>query len=84
MLKLIWETGEIDPVARNLGNPGRVGEGRRIAEVESEDESESNDADRHAVKWVRREVELVDSTRPLGYWIEGRVALIRVELVQDM
>lgn len=30
-------------------------------------------------KWVRREVELLDGTRELGFWIEGREARVRVE-----
>ena len=33
-------------------------------------------------KWVRREVELVEGTRPLGYWIEGDVARVRVEILR--
>lgn len=31
-------------------------------------------------KWVQREVELVDSTREVGFWIEGGEARVRVEL----
>ncbi|CAO1604973.1 hypothetical protein XANCAGTX0491_008511 [Xanthoria calcicola] len=30
-------------------------------------------------KWIRREVELVDSTRPVGSWIQGPEASVRVE-----
>lgn len=29
--------------------------------------------------WARRAIELVDSTRPVGFWIEGKEARVRVE-----
>ena len=86
-LKLIWETGELDPVAGYE------------EEWDSSDEEEEEDRDgdqshtrREAAtsademvktgKWVRREVELVDSTREVGFWIDGKEARIRVQLRQ--
>lgn len=30
--------------------------------------------------WERREVELIDSTREVGFWVEGKEARVRVEL----
>lgn len=56
-----------------------MGEGRRIAE--SEDGKQGGDGD--DAGWVRREVELGDSTRGVGYWIEGRRAVVRVEILGD-
>ena len=35
---------------------------------------------RDASKWAQREIELVDGTRDVGFWIEGREATVRVEL----
>ena len=56
--------------------------------VSSEDEGseggnedpENDGAGRRKGKWVRREVELVDGTREVGFWIEDRMARVRVEV----
>ncbi|MCJ1401887.1 hypothetical protein MMC11_005104 [Xylographa trunciseda] len=37
------------------------------------------DEEKETGKWVRREVELVDGTREVGHWIEGKEARVRVE-----
>jgi tubulin-specific chaperone E len=106
---LIWETGELDPVAKNIALPGRPGQSTAILDAESdtddkiEEAAEAAEAESskekievddtaeylskgrgHTVdfdksRWVRREVELIDSTRPLSYWIESREATLRVE-----
>ena len=134
--KLIYETGDLDPVGRHIKGLGQPGGGREIWEAESESESSESGShseegegeeedrevgdDRNDVgewgkgdgegeegeeregvdrtkrerkkkkkptwddydprKWVRREVELVESMRTLGYWVEGRDARIRVEV----
>ncbi|KAL8784633.1 MAG: hypothetical protein Q9195_008962 [Heterodermia aff. obscurata] len=62
-LRLVWETGEWDPV------PGSL-----------DDEDEDDDDTRDRSKWARREIELVDGTRDVGFWIEGAEAVVRVEL----
>lgn len=85
-LKLIWETGEWDPVAGTDDSD------------ESSESSESEDVDgdraRHMQvgrqgrdvkdqkegKWVQREEELVDGTKDVGFWIEGKEARVRIEL----
>lgn len=36
--------------------------------------------EREKGKWVQREVELVDGTRQVGFWIEGKSARVRVEV----
>ena len=73
----------MDPVGRNIRNPGRVGEGDRIADAESEAEDEEGGEKerREAVGWIRREVELGESSRPVGYWIDKRLARVRIEIV---
>ncbi|KAI4141591.1 MAG: hypothetical protein LQ340_007598, partial [Diploschistes diacapsis] len=118
--RLIWETGELDPVSRELTALGRPGGGREIWEAESDSESESEESGEGSDeddageqkeqeggggprirgakgrgkkgkgekafdprKWVRRETELVEGTRALGYWIEGREAIVRVEVTKE-
>ena len=81
-MRLIWETGEWDPVAGY--------------EEEEEDESDEDDEDegndKVAVptklttkedkkgKWMRREVELEDGTRQVGFCVDGMEAKVRLEL----
>lgn len=81
--KLVWETGEWDPVG------GQEDEGWSVSEDESDSGGEdiSNPKDvrehhreRNKTKWERREMELVDGTREVGFWVEGKTARVRVEL----
>ncbi|KAI0154830.1 Thioesterase/thiol ester dehydrase-isomerase [Xylariaceae sp. FL1272] len=83
-LRLVWETGEWDPVA---GFDDEV-------EDSSEDEEELRAAENRGGtgatkvsqagerpgKWVKREVELSDSPRQLGFCVDGLEARIRVEI----
>ncbi len=88
-LKLVWESGELDPVAEYEeewdssdeeeehvvaanGNWSDDGNGSGMANVNADELVKSG-------KWVRREVELPDSTREVGFWIEEREAKVRVE-----
>ncbi|KAI9814468.1 MAG: hypothetical protein M1827_003324 [Pycnora praestabilis] len=68
-LKLVWETGEWDPVA-----------GAHKDDWDSSDEETEEDGTDERGKWIRREVELEDGTRELGFWVDGREATVRVEL----
>lgn len=89
-LRLMWETGEWDPVGGEEDDGGwscseddelvveHSGEGR--AEMEGGDVVKSEEVGREEHGWVTREVELVDGTREAGFWIEGRAARVRVEL----
>ena len=68
--RLIWESGEWDPV-----------EG--YEEDISDSDSSEDDEDlkkRPKGKWIRREAELVDGTRDIGFWVEGAEARVRLEL----
>ena len=76
-LRLIWETGEWDPVAGY--------------EEEDEDDDSDVDTDEKAVNvdaasrrdkgnWTKREVEIEDSTRQVGFCVDGIEATVRVEL----
>ena len=67
--RLIWETGDWDPVA-----------GYQDDEYDSDDaEGRAVDRTRNAGKWTRRTVELEDGTREIGFWIDGREANVKIE-----
>ena len=71
-LKLIWETGERDPVRRG-------GSGSDAPEWwDSSDEED--EAGGEESEWVAREVQLVAGTRMVGSYFEGRTARVRVEV----
>jgi hypothetical protein len=78
-VQLIWETGEYDPVAGY--------------EEEEDDSSDDEDEDTKMTdtkapgnedkgKWMKREVEIEDSTRQVGYCVEGMEARVRVVVAQ--
>ena len=83
-LGLIWETGEWDPVA---GFDDQ--EGESSDEEDAEEERERKDVDANTAeeeentgkpgRWVKREVELRDGPRQLGYCVDGLDVKIRVE-----
>jgi len=89
-LRLVWETGEWDPVG---GYDEQVGD----SSDDEEDEARALDADlrleqtvaaehgeqvqlARGGQWVKREVELVDGPRQLGFCVDGLEATIRVEV----
>lgn len=74
MLKLVWETGEKDPVSRST-----TGGVQGVRDWDSEDE----EGDSTGQEWMEREVELVAGTRPLGTIVEVSEASIRVEYGSD-
>lgn len=70
-LRLVLETGEHDPIGSDAGYAG----------PEWWDSSDEEDErPRAGQEFVAREVELVAGTRPIGIYIEGRDARIRVEV----
>lgn len=68
-LRLIWETGESDPVSATNEYHG----------PEYWDSSDEDEAQGAQALWRARSVELVPGTRPIGTYLEGRQASIRVE-----
>ncbi|KAK0389570.1 hypothetical protein NLU13_3145 [Sarocladium strictum] len=80
-LRLVWETGEWDPVA------GFDDEGDESDEDEQDlpdtqgDSNGATSAVNTKGRWIKREVELTDSPRQLGYVVDGTVAKIRVESI---
>lgn len=108
--KLIWETGEWDPVKGEedgwscseeeeiprdaAGFDYHSGAEKRddfyIEEAEKQAQAQAHEQEQgqqHEKKhhnhnqseWTRREIELEDSTRDVGFWIDGREAVVRVE-----
>jgi hypothetical protein len=91
-IRLIWETGEWDPVAGYDEQEGDSSdEEEEVAEAEMEwavgkggSDDEALDRGKSAAsamvgRWVKREVELMDSPRALRFCVDGQEAKIRVE-----
>lgn len=85
-LRLVWETGEWDPVA---GFDEEAGDSSDEEELEVEREKREDgeagveteaESARKAGRWVKREVELKDGPRQFGYCVDGLEARIRVEV----
>ncbi|KAI0409431.1 Thioesterase/thiol ester dehydrase-isomerase [Xylaria palmicola] len=83
-LRLVWETGEWDPVA---GFDDEVEDSsddeEELSKVEDRGVTRSGDGSERgekAGKWVKREVELPDGPRQLGFCVDGSEAKIRVEI----
>lgn len=100
--RLIWETGEWDPVkseddgwscseedefprrevADERSGAGTSDDIKAGAEKQRQKEKEKQKPKEKTKKkkeWTRRELELEDSTREVGFWIEVRQAVVRVE-----
>ncbi|KAJ6446106.1 tubulin-specific chaperone E [Purpureocillium lavendulum] len=87
-VRLVWETGEWDPVARYDERDGEDSdeddeddddmEASMVVETPPED-SEDNSKETSG-RWVKREVELRDGPKQLGYCVDGQDVNIRVEV----
>ncbi|KAK8020297.1 hypothetical protein PG990_005435 [Apiospora arundinis] len=85
-LRLIWETGEWDPVAGfddevdedDSGEEENDMEEDVVAGVDAGDGT--SQAEKKVGKWVKREVELRDGPRQLGFCVDGLEAKVRVEV----
>ena len=74
-LRLIWETGEWDPVAEYEDLQDESGEEESSA-IESKGEEEVDKG-----KFMQREVEIEDGTRQIGFLIDDKKARVRVEII---
>ena len=54
-------------------------EGRSAGDGVDTTKAKENGEGKQKDLWVRREIELVDSTQPVGFWVEGKEARVRVE-----
>lgn len=88
-LRLVWETGEWDPVAGFDEQDGDSSEDEELeAERERRDGEEegassvggvSHSGGKSGGRWVKREVELKDGPRQFGYCVDGLDVRVRVE-----
>ncbi|KAK0731288.1 hypothetical protein B0H67DRAFT_67329 [Lasiosphaeris hirsuta] len=85
-IKLVWETGEWDPVA---GFDEEAGDSSGEEELEAELErkggeggfgDEASQVERRGGRWVKRETELKDGPRQFGYCVDGPEVKIRLEM----
>ncbi|KAI1773994.1 RNI-like protein [Hypoxylon cercidicola] len=83
-LRLIWETGEWDPVA---GFDDEVEDSSDEEEEEEKREAEeaanlveNSQQNNRTGKWIKREAELQDGPRQLGFCVDGLEVKIRVEI----
>lgn len=75
--KLVWETDEWDPVEKDAGEEGADWDG------DSDDEAEGANPDpisEDESRFVRREVELVESTRDIGFLFQGETGEMRIRV----
>ena len=93
-LKLIWETGERDPIAGPDDSDGLSDDdtdSEEELEISGEENERSgvepkqpktgseNKTEKKEGKWVQREEELTDGTKEIAFWIEGKEARVRIE-----
>ncbi|KAI1468645.1 RNI-like protein [Daldinia caldariorum] len=82
-VRLTWETGEWDPVGGfddEVEDSSDEEEEQEKGEAgEAVDTGEGSPVDTKTGKWVKREVELQDGPRQLGFCVDGLEAKIRVE-----
>ncbi|KAI0903369.1 Thioesterase/thiol ester dehydrase-isomerase [Ustulina deusta] len=83
-IRLIWETGEWDPVAgfddEMEDSSGDEEEPQAVGERKATTSRDDSHPGEEAGKWVKREVELPDGPRQLGFCVDGLEAKIRVEM----
>ncbi|KAG9241945.1 tubulin-specific chaperone-like protein E [Calycina marina] len=75
-LRLIWETGEWDPVAgyeEEEEDYSDEDDDEKVHEAETESKRDKG-------KWMKREAEIEDSTRQVGFCVDGLEATVRVEM----
>jgi tubulin-specific chaperone E len=82
-LKMVWETGEWDPVA-SYDDDDDVESSEGEEEQQSLEKKMGTGTDERqegkAGRWVRRQVELKDCPRQFGFCVDGFEARIRVEV----
>lgn len=76
--KLIWETDEYDPVEKTTADDG-------VADWDEDSEDEMHVPDHGSAsadvsRFVRREVELVESTRDIGFLFQGELGEVKIRV----
>ncbi|KID90223.1 Cytoskeleton-associated protein, Gly-rich domain protein [Metarhizium guizhouense ARSEF 977] len=79
-VKLVWETGEWDPIA---GYDDRDGDSSDDEELRGDETAEKaqeiGGMNGKSGRWIEREVELKDGPKQLGYCVDGLDVSIRIE-----
>lgn len=79
-IRLIWETGEWDPVAGVYDREGDSSDDDMdVEEVPTEQANADSESGSKPGRWVKREVELKEGPRQLGYCVDGLDVTIRIE-----
>ncbi|EFY90816.1 tubulin-specific chaperone, putative [Metarhizium acridum CQMa 102] len=79
-VKLVWETGEWDPVAGYDDRDGDSSDDEELLGAETvEKAQETGGMNGKSGRWIEREVELKDGPRQLGYCVDGLDVSIRIE-----
>jgi hypothetical protein len=76
--KLIWETDEFDPVEKTTVDDG-------VADWNEDSDGEMHVSDKASAsadtsRFMRREVELSESTRDIGYLFQGETGEVRIRV----
>ncbi|KAH8652793.1 hypothetical protein BGZ60DRAFT_473540 [Tricladium varicosporioides] len=77
-IRLMWETGQWDPVGGYEENEDSS-EDEWDGEIEGDKKEELGIMDTKRGKWMEREVEIMDSTRQVGFCVDGSEARVRIE-----
>lgn len=78
-LRLIWETGEWDPVAGFDEEVGDSSDDEEVVLEQEKKEDGNTQPQNRAGRWIKREVELNDSPRQFGFCVDGLDVTIRIE-----
>ncbi|QUC17862.1 uncharacterized protein UV8b_02103 [Ustilaginoidea virens] len=83
-VRLIWETDEWDPVAgyddHDEESGDEEGQGKDGEPADSQGQTRTEDRDGESGRWIKREVELKDGPKQLGYCVDGLDVSIRIEM----
>lgn len=77
-VRLIWETGEFDPVAGYEDDEEDSDDEEEVANLNgAETEGETTQENG---RWMKREIEIEDGTRQIGFCVDGMEAVVRIEM----
>ncbi|KAJ5183595.1 hypothetical protein N7492_001211 [Penicillium capsulatum] len=77
--KLVWETDEWDPVEKGTGDQGAA-KWAEDSDGEMDEPKVAPASSADTSRFVRREVELVDSTRDIGYLFQNETGDLRIRV----
>ena len=78
-IRLVWETGEWDPVAGYEDDEGDSEDEEEAVEVRAAEGGGATTQEKGS-RWMERKVEIEDGTRQVGFCVDDMEATVRVEL----